>query len=153
MLNVYAFFIILILCCGYALARGGAPERIAAGVMVCGAIASLVAVNLAVPAGAERYNGVQPWTLTVDLAMLVVWVILAVWSNRFWPLWVAACQGLLVATHLATVATLIHPWAYWALQMFWSYPIPLTLALGTYRHRKRLMHGGTDISWKPFLRW
>ncbi|MGC6399036.1 hypothetical protein ACNI3Q_00470 [Sphingomonas sp. FW199] len=152
-LNVYAFFVILLLCSGYALAKGGAPERIAAAIMICGAIGSFIAINLGIAAGAERYFGVQRWTLTIDLAMLVAWVILAVWSTRFWPIWVAACQGLLVATHLAAVATLIHPWAYWALQMLWSYPVPIILAIGTYRHRKRLLRDGTDLSWKPSLRW
>ncbi|WP_448659203.1 hypothetical protein ACPVPU_01735 [Sphingomonas sp. CJ99] len=153
MLNIYLFFAFMTLCCGYALWHGGAPERAAACIALAGAIGSLVAALLFPSEGMRIYFGEIAWTLVIDLAMLIAWVVLAVWSTRYWPILVAACQGMLVASSLAVAAMLIHPWAYWVLQMMWSYPIPLLIALGALRHRRRLRSAGTDISWKPFLRW
>jgi hypothetical protein len=153
MLNIFLFFGFLTLCCGYAWIKGAAPERTAAMITIAGAVASLLAALVFPSRGVQLYFGEIAWTLVIDLAMLVSWIILAVWSTRYWPIVVAACQGMLVASNLAVAATLIHPWAYWALQMMWSYPIPLIIALGAYRHAKRLRSEGTDTSWKHFLRW
>ena len=66
--------------------------------------------------------------------MLAGFVAVALRSNRFWPLWVA---GLQLTTALGHVLKAIDhdlvPRAYGAALQFWSYPILLILAVGTWR--------------------
>jgi hypothetical protein len=67
-------------------------------------------------------------------------VTVALRSKRFWPLWVAGLQLTTSIGHLLKgVDQDLLPRAYGAALQFWSYPILLILAVGTYRcHRRRI---------------
>jgi hypothetical protein len=142
-LPVMSFFFywpLLAVSCGYALARGRKYERFAASVCI---FASLVSVLARAPLH-QRYLGVEVGDLLVDVAVLAVFVIIALWSDRFWPLWVAAFQLTTSLAHIlrAIDASLI-PQAYAAAERFWSYPILIVLFVGTWRSRRR------DLSERP----
>jgi len=86
-----------------------------------------------------RYSGVEEGLLFVDLAVLAGFITVALRSKRFWPLWVA---GLQLTTSLGHILKGIDqdlvPYAYGAALQFWSYPILIVLAIGTFRTQQRL---------------
>lgn len=77
--------------------------------------------------------------MLVDLSVLAGFITVALRSKRFWPLWVA---GLQLTTSLGHILKGIDqdllPRAYGAALQFWSYPILLILAVGTFRTHRRL---------------
>jgi hypothetical protein len=134
------YWMLLVLTCGYALSCGRTDERIVAAACV---IASVVTA-LALSGWPHRYSGVEISELRVDLLTLLVFLFVALRSDRFWPLWVAGLQLTTSMSHLLNAADLgLVPQAYAAAVKFWSYPILLILAIGTWRgsrRQDRLLH-------------
>jgi len=140
------FIAIWLGCCGYALWRGGPPERLAAVIFLAAALASAA---LQSPEGA-RFKAIDPGVLTVDIAVLAGLMVLALFADRFWPLWMSAMQAVSVLSHLAIATNPdVIPWAYWRAATLWSYPMLLLLAGASWAHRRRLLAAGSDPSWKP----
>ena len=128
------YWTLLILTCGYALYRGGRHERLIAVVCIVGTIAT-VAVNSPLN---KMYVHVEGGALLVDVAVLLAFVVIALLSDRFWPLWVAGLQLTTSAAHfLKAIDPHLVPLAYGAAVRFWSYPILLILAMGVWRHQNR----------------
>ena len=129
------FLTLLLLSCGYALWRGNRDARVVA--IVC-CLATL-ATHFAIAPLRERYSSVEEGVLVVDGLTLFVFVLVALRSDRFWPLWVA---GLQLTTAIGHVLKGVHidllPQAYGAALRFWSYPILLILVVGTFRNQQRL---------------
>lgn len=144
MLRVYVFIALLVLATGYALARGGAPEKVAAGLFLAAFVASML-VQSQFPV---RFYGVELGVFIVDCAMLAALLAVALRAERFWPIWMTGLQAVAVAAHLAKMANpAVIPWAYAAMLAFWSYPMMAMLAIGTWRHRQRMAAFGADRSW------
>ncbi len=136
MLPRYFFWMLLLLICGYALLRGRGDERIAAGVCLLASLATRFAISpLSV-----RYSGVETGLLVVDGLVLAMFIVLALRSERFWPLWVAGLQLTSSMAHLMKLVEIdLVPRVYGAAAVFWSYPILIILAVGTWRgHRRRM---------------
>jgi len=135
MLGASVFIPLLFAVCLYAFWRGGADERIVAGTCVAGTIATLLVISPVT----TRYASVEEGMALVDLAVLAGFITVALRSNRFWPLWVAGLQLTTSLGHfLKGVEHDLLPQAYGAALQFWSYPILLILAIGTYRSHRRL---------------
>jgi hypothetical protein len=137
------------LCCAYALRSGGAPERITAAIF-------LVAVVLTHYAGARpgagRWTSVEAGILAIDIAALVGWTLVALHAHRFWPIWFAALHALAVAGHAIKMADPeLMRWGYAFAIAFWSYPMLLVLACGTWSHCRRLSRRGGDPDWSRAL--
>src|SRR5690242_9158384 len=129
------FIPLLAAVCAYAWWRGGSDERIVAATCLAGTAATLLAVS---PLH-QRYAGVEEGLMLVDLAVLAGFVVVALRSERFWPLWVAGLQLTTSIGHLLKgVDQDLLPRAYGAALQFWSYPILLILAVGTYRRHRRV---------------
>ena len=128
------YWMLLTLSCGYAAIRGGRDERVVA--FVCFA-ASIVTAFVLSP-WALRYSHVESGELLVDALVLLVFTLVALRSDRFWPLWVA---GLQLTTGMGHLMKGIHidlmPQAYAAATKFWSYPILIILVIGTWRTHRR----------------
>ena len=140
------FLIWLILCCGYALLRGGAPERAGAGLLVL-AFALGLPVHWAFDAAG--YRSAIAGTAAIDVALLAALVILAQRSTRFWPLWVAGWQLAAIIAHLAKLLDPGMLAVGYAIQaQIWAYPMVLATAIGAWRHRARLAAGDADPPWK-----
>jgi hypothetical protein len=135
MAHYQIFWTILALTCGYALWRGNRYEQFAA--LICIA-ASVISVVLRAPLH-ERYMGIELGDLSVDTAVLLAFVAIALRSDRFWPLWVAGLQLTISMSHLFKAIDLdLMPRAYAAAERFWSYPTLLIIAIGAWRaHRRR----------------
>ena len=142
----YLFLAILLLSCGYALWRGRTDERMVASICLMATVATRFAIS---PLSA-RYTDIENGLLIIDLMMLAAFVAIALRSHRYWPLWVAALQLTNSMAHLMKAIELdLLPGAYRAAAIFWSYPILLILAIGTWRgHRRR--HRSDDESAQGF---
>jgi hypothetical protein len=115
------------------LVRGGKPERIGISLVVIGSILSMI---FASSLGA-RFRSVEPWIMGIDIAVLIAFVVLALVTTRYWPMWVASFQAITVLTHLAEVALPnAVPRGYSLLQGFWVYPMFVAILLGAYGHQK-----------------
>jgi phage shock protein PspC (stress-responsive transcriptional regulator) len=133
------FEALLITSCTYALLRGRSEERIVALVCVCATIASRFAVSpLSV-----RYRSVETGLLAIDLLVLAAFILVALRSRRFWPLWVAGLQLTSSAAHLMkAIDEHLLPIAYGTALAMWSYPILIILAVATWRVRRPLEESG-----------
>lgn len=140
MFGASIFIPILFAVCLYALWRGGTDERIVAATCLAGTAATLLAISPL----RERYSGVEEGLMLVDLAVLAGFVTVALRSNRFWPLWVAGLQLTTSIGHLLKgIDQDLLPRAYGAALQFWSYPILIILAVGTYRRHRRVIRAAT----------
>lgn len=135
-MNIVFYLTLLALSCGYALWRGDRDARIAAIVSI---VATALTVVLLTP-GSARYRIVENGAMIVDLATLAAFVTLAIFSKRFWPLWVAGLQLTASAAHALKLANPeLVPLAYATAERFWSYPILLIIAIGAFRGRRRII--------------
>jgi hypothetical protein len=134
MLPKPVYWTILVLICAYAFWRGRKDERVAAATCLLASLVQLLVVSPAM----HRYSGVELGVLFVDLGVLGVFVAIALQSSRFWPLWVAGLQLTTILGHILKAVQLsLLPLAYAGALRFWSYPILLILAIGTWRTHQR----------------
>jgi hypothetical protein len=133
-MNIIIYLSLLSVSCGYALWRGDRDARIAA--MVC-IVATGLTVVLLTP-GSTRYELVETGVMAVDVATLGAFVALAMFSRRFWPLWVAGLQMTASAAHaLKFIDNALVPLAYAVAERFWGYPILLIIGFGAFRAHRR----------------
>jgi hypothetical protein len=129
-LHVILFDLLLLWACGYALVRGSPDARIVA--LVC------VVANFASYALVSRYSSLETGVFAVDLLAFLAFAIVALMSERFWPLWVSGLQLTALLGHILKAAqTHLLPIAYAAALHFWSYPILIILAVGVWRSQRR----------------
>jgi hypothetical protein len=138
------FWILLVLCCGYACWKGGGPERIAATVYFVG----VVFTHLARSASQVWWSSVEAGVFGVDVAVLCAMLAIALTAERFWPLWLTALHLLGTTGHVVKMAdpSLIR-WGYAFIIAVWSYPILALILFGTWNHQRRLARFGADRSW------
>lgn len=139
MFGPFIFGPLLLAVCIYAWWRGGPDERIVAATCLAGTAATLLAISPL----QQRYAGVEEGLMLVDLAVLAGFVVVALRSERFWPLWIAGLQLTTSIGHLLKgIDQDLLPRAYGAALQFWSYPILLILAVGTFRRHQRFKQAG-----------
>ena len=134
MLSPSAYWLLLLAMTAYAFGRGRIDERLAAGICVIGSMATVIVSS---PLN-EKYSSVETGVLIVDSLALLGFVLLALGSRRFWPLWVAGFQLTSVLSHfLKALHWDMIPQVYAAAERFWIYPIFLAIVVGTWRNHKR----------------
>lgn len=117
---------VLLLCCGIAWRWGGSEERMTA----VGFIVAIVASNIFTDGS---YAHTESGVLIVDVALFGGLLLLALRSDRFWPMWAAAFQMVGTMVHLASIPQSgDFAWAYYVALMFWTYPVCVALAAGTW---------------------
>jgi hypothetical protein len=140
----------MVACCGYAFWKGGAPERICSGIFVLGVVLTHYAGS---SLGPGRWTSVEIGILAVDIAALLGWGLVAFYAERFWPIWFTALHAIAVAGHAIKMADPeLLRWGYAFAIAFWSYPMLVLLAGGTWCHRRRLERDGYDPDWSRGLR-
>ena len=129
---------LLLAVCLYAWLKGGGDERVVAATCLAGTAATMLVISPL----RNRYSGVEQGLMLVDLAVLAGFITVALRSKRFWPLWVAGLQLTTSLGHiLKSVDQDLLPRAYGAALQFWSYPILVILAVGTFRSHRRAARG------------
>lgn len=127
------YLLLMFSCCGFALWRGGRPERISAAIILIASFATPLVEN-AVPYASPEYG-----ILLVDSLALAGLLAVALSSNRYWPLFATAFHFLATIIHVLTIIDAqILPQAYANLQAFWAWPMLLALAFGTWREVSRI---------------
>ncbi|MEO7814318.1 MAG: hypothetical protein ABIR87_02620 [Sphingomicrobium sp.] len=128
------FWSILLLACGYAMWGGRSDERVVAGACLLASLATKFAVSPI----QVRYASLETGLLVIDLLLLLVFIWIALRSERFWPLWIAGLQLTNSISHVMKLVDIdLIPKAYGAAAAMWSYPILLILAVGTWRSNHR----------------
>ena len=131
------FRTLLLLVVLYAFLRGSRDEKVVAIICAFGALAT----HYAIAPIHDRFENVEMGVMIIDALVLAGFVTVALQSNRFWPLWVAGLQLTATSGHLLKSINFdLLPKAYGAALVFWSYPIVIILAIGTWRFHHR--HAG-----------
>lgn len=139
----YLYWVMLTLCCGYALWRGRHDERIVAST----AIGASVTTYLFITVTKGNFAAFEAGILAIDVAVMAAFLYVALTSNRFWPLYVAGLQLTTLLAHMfRLISSDLVPMAYAAAERFWSYPIMLILVVGAWRHHRRLLAEGRTPS-------
>lgn len=138
------FVAYFLLVCGFAFAKGGAPERFVAGAFL---IAWILSIALS-PTKDVRFEDLEMGILVIDLALLTVLILVAVKANRRWTIIAASLQIVIALAHLAKFADprLIQA-AYAYITESWPILQITVLAVGTELHRRRKRREGTVRSW------
>ena len=120
----------------YAFLRGSRDEQYVGIICLVGTLATSLVLS---PLG-ERFKSVEVSAIAVDLAVLVGFLVVALRSARFWPLWVAGLQLTTIMGHfLKGLDNNLLPRAYGIALGFWAYPIVFILAIGTWRSHRRAL--------------
>jgi hypothetical protein len=81
-----------------------------------------------------RYHRIEAIVFLIDLAVFGIFLVIALRSDRFWPLWVAGLQLTSMSVHLINI---LHPdlmrFVIGVALAFWSYPILLIIGIGAWR--------------------
>ncbi|WP_156405263.1 hypothetical protein [Sphingomonas sp. Root710] len=126
----------------YAFRRGGWEEKLAiTGVTV----SAYLSVLLREPSE-DPFGQVEVQVLSVDIALLVILLIVAFPSRKYWPLWVVAMQGMTLLAHFLPLMPNMLPWTYYNAEALWSYPTLVVLAFGIYNHHKAKISAGLATS-------
>ncbi|MGN6690926.1 MAG: hypothetical protein ACTHJU_08300 [Sphingopyxis sp.] len=144
MLRIANFLILLLGTCGYALWRGGAPERIAAGAMLAATIASAVFRSDI----DGRFIDLEVGLFLVDAILLAVLLAVMLRADRGWPILICALHLCTVGAHgVKLIDSEMIRVTYVVMVTAWSWPMVIALGVGTWRHRRRLLINGHDRDW------
>ena len=117
---------VIALTCVVAFRYGGTDERLAATGFIVAVIASNVVSD-------SSYTHTESGVLVVDVALFFGLLVLALRSDRFWPMWAAAFQLVGTMVHFASMSqTGNFAWAYFVALIFWTYPVVIALLAGTW---------------------
>jgi hypothetical protein len=126
------FIFALLLCVAYASLFGGRTGRAGSMIFILATVFTAFGTSWNPTWATTSYA-----VFAVDSGCLLALAVLAVNSNRFWPIWAVGFQSVAVATHVATILTPdIVPKAYQAILAFWSIPILWVMVAGTRKDRR-----------------
>jgi uncharacterized integral membrane protein len=127
--------------CTFAWSRGGVTER-----RVATALMIAVLATIATPLVGSKFQGPNWGVIVVDIVLLIVLVVIARHSTRFWPIWAAASQ---LGGCLAHLPVIMNPGLpkhlYGATQPFWIWPLMASLliaAISAHRMRRAQERSG-----------
>lgn len=120
------YWMLTLCCCLYAWCAGGFAGRLGAGLIAFKTIAGFYAALMDETWGHTAYP-----VLTVDIACLIAFLLLALKCDRLWPLWTGGCALAAVAVHMASIAQLgVDPRVYHGLKGLWAIPMQLFMIRG-----------------------
>lgn len=142
--RILVFIALTFLCCGYALWRGGGPERVMAAGFLAGCAGTLAFrsdIHI-------RFSTLDIGLCLVDVAFLIFAIAVVLCADRVWPIVFAGLHMSSVFGHFAKflVPDTLRV-TYVLMIVAASYPMLLLLVAGTWRHRRRLAAHGHDNDW------
>jgi hypothetical protein len=127
-----AFYSALLLCAAYASKNGGRTGKAGSAIFIVASISTVAAARMS-----PSWAGTSLGLFAVDAGCLLALIMLALASNRFWPIWALGFQIVAVATHLATLFIPdVVPKSFQALLSFWAIPILWVMVTGTHKDRQ-----------------
>ncbi len=145
MLPPLMFWLLLCGVAAYAFGRGRMDERLAAGICLVGSVTTFFVSTIG--RYTAQYSNVEVGILLIDSLVLLGFVLLALRSKRFWPLWVAGFQLTSTFAHAMKAVQLdLLPQVYAVAERFWVYPIFLIIVIGTWRGHQRLIRERDRVS-------
>ncbi len=138
---------VLLVTAAVAIWRGAGPEKACAGVMAIVLWLGDI-LNHAIAASAARFTSVETGHLVLDVAGFALFLAIALFANRMYPLWMSITQGVVVLTHLAADAAKAAPLAYSILSIAPSYLLTALLIGGLIAHVRRVKRHGLYRSWR-----
>ena len=119
-------FVVMFVVCSGAFIRGGVEERLTAGGLLTNVAATVVLRD-------PSWPQLQRAGFAIDVLFLVLLLVIALRTVKFWPLSAAGFQLLAVLTH---VAKMIDPeleqWAYITAIVIWTYLLLIALGVGVW---------------------
>ena len=144
-MRVAIFLLIMLVAIGYALRKGGGPERAMAAIATL-MIASDQTLHLLIP---PTYAALDTGHLAIDIFGASATMFLALIAYRFWPMIAAALHILPLLAHLSRYFDIaLHPAAYMIMQVASSWPVAPLLIVATWRHQRRMTQHGSEQSWR-----
>jgi hypothetical protein len=117
--------------CALAVWRGRDDERL-------GAAAYLAAWALSMMVFRARSSDLQEGVLLIDTGLFALFLLLAMRSRRFWPLFAAGFQLLAVVTHVARILDAgVSGWAYITAGVVWGYLVIFAIGYGSWTAPRR----------------
>lgn len=85
----------------------------------------------------------------IDLTVFLLFIVLAIKSNRYWPSCAAGIKLLAVSAHPLKYfyESAIYYRTYGILDEVWSYLYMIVIVIGTFRHLRRISTYGCDPDW------
>lgn len=124
-------FSLAFLVCGFAMWRGGGPERLAGALFLAISIVTFLLPD-------RRWMDVQYTIMWLDIAYWLILVGLALLADRWWTLWMAGFQGVGVLLHLAFWAQMkITSLAYSIGLNVVGYALMVAILIGTISYIRR----------------
>ncbi|WP_265569948.1 hypothetical protein [Sphingomicrobium nitratireducens] len=134
------FWILLFGIAAYAIVRGDRELRT---VSVACVVATVLSHLIRSPMN-DAYSGyrhVEIGVMAVDVALFALFLVIALRSSRFWPLWVAGLHMVTVISHSVKALRIdLMPSAYAIAAQFWGYPVLIVIAVAAFRHGRRCAH-------------
>ena len=129
-MRILFFCLLLAALVGLSFWRGQRDERFASFVCVGGAVLTALVGNRVASNSSAFYLS----AFAVDAAVFAGFLVIALRSNRFWPMWVAGLQLTTVTIHLLMIVAPDLPGGVsLAALAFWSYPILILIGIGAWR--------------------
>ncbi len=129
-MRILFFYALLLAVVLLAFWRGRTDERAAA--LTC--LAATVLTVVLGDALDVRYQRIEAIVFLIDICVFAIFLVIALRSDRFWPLWVAGLQLTSMSVHLINM---LHPdlmrFVIGVALAFWSYPILLVIGIGAWR--------------------
>jgi hypothetical protein len=133
-IRIVVYFALVLLCAVISWRRGGRYERLAVAVLFGGWVLTRIAASRTAPAFLHVAVGV----LVIDLACLVCFILIALKSDRFWPLWLTALHLVGTLAHLVRIiAPEMIPASYVLLLVVWSWPMLFLLMWASWTSPSR----------------
>ena len=128
----WASLLALLISCGVAVWRGGWPERSGAVAMALAWLGSAFAQR------SLQLWGPQTGIMIIDGLLLAALLVIALRSDRWWPMWAAGFHGLGVFLHIAVIIDAdIWGRAYYVAGAIFSYLTMASLLTGGLSRPKR----------------
>lgn len=117
----------------YAFRRGGTHEKLVSAGLVASSYLTLCAAIF----DPTSFSHIEWDVLSIDVLYFVGIMLIVVRSHNYWPMWVAALQGVTIMCHFAFM--LPRPFGSWIYQTsnaIWSYFIIVILAFAIRHHNR-----------------
>jgi hypothetical protein len=121
----------VVVACGFAIWRGGRPERIAGGAFLVNWLVYPLSVNT------SAWLSPQLASFALDAPLLAILLWLALRSDRWWPMWAVAFQFLgMLMTVIIAADPRVQPLAYMTAAGLWSYLAVIAVVVGAAREAR-----------------